>query len=440
MLKLSQRKEQKSRIEEQQYQQKLKQVQSKKLREVPTGEYIASRADGNATKDPDGLGEPLDDHYLPFKPNPDALPPINNLRSRSEQMSRTPKKLLMNKPKSEKKFAVATPQTQAQVNAQATPSEDRVVVEAFASNGVTMQKKTQDQRQQQQQLQQQQQQQQIVRQSKKDVIQPESKLSYEEQQELYFGRKPGVPVPPPEERVGYANPRQSRGRAIYVADDDDDDDDFLDDDSLGGVSSSPRSRKVDRNNNGNGKPSAKPVYMDEPIRMGYDEDDEPSAAQKSRAMSKKIAASGTAGAGTSTGAGGGSHRSRIPKRVVNKQELPASTEAASIALRSVVSMSKNDMDDMMDDLMSDVSSQEGHSRARSRELMQKPPKKNHGLNPLEIFFDKKPKPAPDPNESVAETPSSPRSHEKRKKKKQVWKMAPIPVKPYIAVAAPVDKW
>jgi hypothetical protein len=122
-------------------------------------------------------------------------------------------------------------------------------------------------------------------------------------------------------------------------------------------------------------------------------------------------------------------RSRIPKRVVNKQELPASTEAASIALRTVVSMTKDDMDSMMDDLISDVSSQEGRNI--------RPPRKNHGLNPLEIPVDR---PRQDPNASESIADSSPPVQEKRKKKKQVWKMAPIPIKPYIAVAGPSDKF
>ena len=64
MVKLSQRKQQKTQVEQRQYQENLRRVQAKKLREVPTGEYIAKRDPKN--KDPDGLGEPLDDHYMPF--------------------------------------------------------------------------------------------------------------------------------------------------------------------------------------------------------------------------------------------------------------------------------------------------------------------------------------------------------------------------------------
>jgi hypothetical protein len=64
MQRREQKKEQKSRAEQDQYQWKLKQVQAKKLREVPTSEYIAQR--DPKSRDPDGLGEPLDDHYMPF--------------------------------------------------------------------------------------------------------------------------------------------------------------------------------------------------------------------------------------------------------------------------------------------------------------------------------------------------------------------------------------
>jgi len=316
-------------------------------------------------------------------------------------MNRTPKKKLLLKPKSEKK-SVPNLHPNSKPNLSPTvPDEDRVVVETTASSGLRAPQKTKDQ---------------IVRQTKRDVVKQEQQqppeLTYEEQQELYFGRKPSVPVPPPEERVGYdPNPRGSRGRAIFVADDDDDD--FLDEDSLVD-SHSPHSRKSGRPAQAH-EPSQ---YHGEPIKMGYDDDDEPSAHPKSKAskQSKKSVATES--------------RSRIPKRVVNRQELPASTEAASIALRSVVSMTKDDMDSMMDDLISDVSSQEGR---RS-----KPPRKNHGLNPLQL--PERPRADPDPTESLAENPSTPPSHEKRKKKKQVWKMAPIPIKPYIAVAAPADKF
>ena len=214
---------------------------------------------------------------------------------------------------------------------------------------------------------------------------------------------------------------------LYIAEDDDDD--FLDDDSLSGADKIFKAQKKPP------KSSGVPQF-DEGIRMEYEED------------SRKVHP-----------AGANKHASKIPtiirKTIAPQNESSNRIENAmnsKIGQNSIQSSANTANTFNTSEDISDVSSQEGRAFRSDKQ------QKNIGFSPNVLFEGKeelkpannkytKPNVQPQlgmiPNmekDMVSDgSPNSSGMHSKKKIKK-VWKMAPIPIKPYIALAAPTDKF
>ena len=220
-------------------------------------------------------------------------------------------------------------------------------------------------------------------------------------------------------------PNKVINKPVIVAADKDDDD-FLEDDSLSGADMIYKAQKKLP------KSSGVPQY-DDGIRMEYEDD------------SKKIPSQGN-----------NKYVSKIPtiirknpsSNINNSSSIPTEFKPDGVKPSSVQALSTYANTNSTADDISDVSSQEGKAFRNGKE------QKNIGFSP-NILFDKKDnkytKPNVQPqlgmlpnmdnfNGNGSESSPASTGVNGKKKVKKVWKMAPIPIKPYIPLAAPGDRF